>query len=44
MNTTAPVQLSRLGQISVTVHDLWLAFFRDPEGSVLALTSEVPHS
>ena len=23
-------------------HDLWLAFFRDPEGNVLALMSEVP--
>ena len=25
-------------------HDLWLAFFRDPEDNVLALMSEVPHT
>jgi len=24
-------------------HDLWLAFFRDVEGNLLALMSEVPH-
>ena len=25
-----------------TDHDLWMAFFRDPDGNVLALMSEVP--
>jgi methylmalonyl-CoA/ethylmalonyl-CoA epimerase len=24
-------------------HDLWMAFFRDPEGNLLALMSEVAH-
>ena len=25
-------------------HDLWMAFFRDPDGNVLALMSEVPRA
>ena len=25
-------------------HDLWMTFFRDSEGNLLALMSEVPHS
>jgi methylmalonyl-CoA/ethylmalonyl-CoA epimerase len=25
-------------------HDLWMAFFRDPDGNLLALMSEVPRS
>ncbi len=25
-------------------HDLWMAFFRDPEGNLLAIMSEVPHA
>lgn len=24
-------------------HDLWMAFFKDPAGNILALMSEVPH-
>ena len=34
--TTAPHRVARLPD-----HDLWLADFRDPEGNVLALMSEV---
>ncbi|MCI0568199.1 MAG: VOC family protein [Acidobacteria bacterium] len=25
-------------------HDLWLAFFKDPDSNLLALMSEIPHS
>ena len=28
----------------MTDHDLWMTFFRDTEGNVLALMSEAPHS
>ena len=28
----------------LNTHDLWLGFFRDPEGNILALMSEVAHS
>ncbi len=27
----------------VETHDVWMAHFRDPDGNVLALMSEVPH-
>jgi methylmalonyl-CoA/ethylmalonyl-CoA epimerase len=25
-------------------HDLWMAFFKDPAGNILALMSEIPHA
>jgi methylmalonyl-CoA/ethylmalonyl-CoA epimerase len=33
----APEFVARLSD-----HDLWMAFFRDPDGNLLALMSEVP--
>jgi catechol 2,3-dioxygenase-like lactoylglutathione lyase family enzyme len=32
---------ARIAQLAT--HDLWMAFFRDPDRNVLALMSEVPH-
>jgi catechol 2,3-dioxygenase-like lactoylglutathione lyase family enzyme len=33
---------ARIAQLPT--HDLWMAFFRDPDRNVLALMSEVPHT
>jgi methylmalonyl-CoA/ethylmalonyl-CoA epimerase len=35
-------QPARIAQLES--HDLWMAFFRDPDGNVLALMSEVPRA